>query len=102
MTQTPGTSRRDIVLAAMVLTHGPWSEQALSRVRALPQGMEVTGEGVRANLIANGLGAPDHHNAWGAMLNAAIKKGYLVPTGEYRHMTLARSHGRSTPVYRRT
>lgn len=59
---------------------------------------EVTGEDIRIRLTAAGI-KPHHHNAWGSLINEAIKLGILQPTGEYRHMRVKSSHARRTPVY---
>jgi hypothetical protein len=58
-------------------------------------GREVTGEDVRALH-----GSEVHHpNAWGAAINALVRRGRLLKTGEYRPMQRPSSHARATPVY---
>jgi hypothetical protein len=59
---------------------------------------EVTGEDIRIKLSECGI-KPHHHNAWGALINSAIRHGILQATGEYRHMRVKSSHARRTPVY---
>lgn len=46
------------------------------------------------------IGHPHHHNAWGAVWHWSVKFGYIVPTGEWRHMKKVTSNGRKTPLYR--
>lgn len=60
---------------------------------------EVTGEDLRLKLLPL-IGRPHHHNAWGALIHRAVKKGFLTPTGRFRPMKQPRSHARMTPVYR--
>lgn len=60
---------------------------------------EVTGEDITR--AVQGMGRDAHHpNAWGAVINALIRRGRLEKTGEYRQMTKVSAHAHSTPVYR--
>lgn len=59
-----------------------------------------TGEQLRFFLVASGLKPPHHHNAWGALIRAAVIYGYLIDTGEVDYMMSKKSHGRRTPIYR--
>lgn len=58
----------------------------------------VTGEDVRLAVEAE-IGKPHHPNAWGAIINAAVRQRLLFPTGVYRKMRSKRSHARKTPEY---
>jgi hypothetical protein len=44
---------------------------------------------------------PHHQNCWGAVTNAAIKRGTIVKTGEMVPPTGIKSHGRPVNVLRR-
>lgn len=59
---------------------------------------EWTGEDIRLALLRAGI-IPHHHNAWGAVISKAVKRGMLVPTGRWVGMKTTRSHARRTPVY---
>lgn len=86
---------RDEALAAVLKE--PWSSVALRALHGLPSG-DYTGEDIRLRLIEE-VGAPHHHNAWGALIMNAVRSGLLVAIGTYRHMKTTKSHGRKTPVY---
>lgn len=81
---------------------GTWMENfsyALHMAALDNAGLVMTGEQVRMALEPI-IGAPHHHNAWGAAIAVAIKQGLLLPTGQYIAMQGPRSHARRTPVYR--
>ena len=48
----------------------------------------------------NGIGAPPHHNAWGALCLALSRQNILVKTGQYVNSKTSRSHARVSPVWR--
>jgi len=89
---------RDIALGVVAENSGPWFPRACEAVSKLV-GWEGTGEDLRL-LIAPIVGEPHKPNAWGALINTAIKREYLFRTGERRHMRTMRSHARMTDVYR--
>lgn len=91
---------RDDALAQVSFNAGDWMIHARARVAALPFGWTGTAEDIRVLLMNNGLPAPHHHNAWGALIKSCVPR-FLVPTGETRNMATRRSHARRTPVYRR-
>lgn len=57
-----------------------------------------TGEAFRVYAIPK-IGHPHHHNAWGAMWNVALRKGWILPTGQYCNMGTKKSHARKTELY---
>jgi len=61
-------------------------------------GYRWTGEDVRAYIEGMGY-SPGHPNAWGAVINALVRRGRLEKTGEYRQMRRVSSHARVNPVY---
>lgn len=73
---------------------------ALEVVQGLPAGIKVTGEEVRKFCEEGGV-HPHHHNAWGALMMQAVKRGLLKNTERYVAMQVASSHARKTPVYER-
>lgn len=70
---------------------------ALASIDQLPAG-EWTGEQVRMALSHRGI-VPHHHNAWGSLISTAVRRGILIDTGRYGHMTAKKSHARRTPIY---
>lgn len=76
-----------------------WKERALGEVANLPSGERLTGEQIRHHIEAV-VGSPHHHNAWGAIIAVAVKRGQIKPTGEWTKMRDVQSHARKTPVYR--
>lgn len=89
---------RDIALGVVAENSGAWFPRACEAVAKLSN-WEGTGEDLRL-LIAPVIGEPHKPNAWGALINTAIKRKYLFRTGERRHMVTVRSHARMTDVYR--
>ena len=57
-----------------------------------------TGEQIRQQLTAAGI-VPHHSNAWGALINTAVRRGLLRPTGRWVPMTAISSHARKTAEY---
>lgn len=78
-----------------------WKNAAAEIIDDLPPGYQITGEGVRSAVSAH-IGEPHHHNSWGAVVNAAVRRGTLVPTGDHVPMAEPSSHARKTPVYTAT
>ena len=89
---------RDAALSAV--DRREWREEAVSYVKELPSGWVGTGEDLRY-WITSLMRAPHHHNAWGGFTMGLIKSGMLEKTGRHFSMHGPKSHGRSTPEYRR-
>jgi len=77
-----------------------WPQAAYAYIRALPAGSVVTGEIIRRRCLEAGI-VPHHPNAWGAIINASIKRGILVKTGRYVQPIDVKSHARMIQVLRR-
>lgn len=92
-----GKTLKQEVLAAIRADSRQWLGRALFRLRRLPVG-EYTGEGIR-NEISALIGEPKNSHVWGALINTAIKKKYLTPTGEVGRMKKPSSHDHNTPVH---
>jgi hypothetical protein len=90
---------RDAALSQVQANAGDFVERALDAIRVMPHGFCETGEGFRKLVERRGI-KPHHHNAWGALINVAVKRGMLVATGEMAHMKGHKSHARRTPIYR--
>jgi hypothetical protein len=90
-------SARDAGLDLVEANNNAWMIQALAMIRDTAFA-DMIGEELRFTLRALGLPKPRHHNAWGALINTALRRGYIVKTGAYSQMSSSRSHARSTPV----
>ncbi len=98
---TPAQQKKQAVLSKVASANSAWVSSGVSHVKALPKLMKFTGEELRNLLLAKGLGAPTHHNAWGALVLALLREDLIVETGEYQAMKGTKSHARRTPVYAR-
>ncbi len=96
--KSTGEQRRDAGMAIVADNTGDWWEWACEIVSEL-QGWSGTGEDLR-DCVTFKIGKPHSPNAWGALVSRAVKTGWIVRTGERRKMKSARSHARSTDVYR--
>ena len=93
-----GKGARDEALKRVTTRGGDWQERAIASLPVI-SGFKGTAEDIRIRLIMKGLDSPHHWNAWGAMIQEAIKRRAIWPTGERRHMRTTKSHARMTPVY---
>jgi hypothetical protein len=75
-----------------------WREGVYSYIRNLPYGWKGIGEDIRLACPE----PPHHHNAWGAVISTAVRKGWLQPTGRYLKMRSTTSHARESKEYIRT
>ena len=96
--QDPGAAGRDEGIARVTGNAPDWFAAACSVVARLKD-WEGTGEDLRMRLIPV-VGVPHTPHAWGALVMAAVRSGWLTRTGERRRMQAAKSHARSTDVYR--
>lgn len=99
MSGTDSEGARDEAFVRVQGNSGTWFERAIDAVARLPLG-EMTGEDIRRRVVQSIDEEPHHHNAWGALINQAIKRGYIFDTGETTNMKKKSSHARRTPVYR--
>lgn len=91
---------RDEALRRIEQNAGRWFDQAMAFIISLPHGHIGTGEDIRF-LIAERIGNPHHHNAYGSLISHAVKDRLIVETGRRPHMRGPKSHARRTPEYRR-
>lgn len=91
---------RDTALTQVTDNAGSWMDMALDQLPRLRRQMtEFTGEQLRLE-ITDAIGAPHHHNAWGALVMIAVNRKIIYNTGSYVAMKTTKSHARRTPVYR--
>ena len=88
---------RDAALKTVAENSGTFIERAMDIIASMSG--EVTGEDVRFKCEAEGC-TPHHHNAWGAVISQAVRRGHLVPTDRLAKMRGPKSHARRTMVYR--
>lgn len=105
--------RRARRVATPAVTAVAARDEAVTRVAANSKGFHPT-----ALAIVSGMGAwtgtgedlrkivslqvePHHHNAWGALILDAARKGLISRTGERRRMGERSSHARETDVWTR-
>lgn len=75
-----------------------WTDRAVDALRAFARtAAEFTIEQARACLIDR-VGEPDELRAWGAVTQAAQRRGFIERTGAYR--PAISSNGSPKPVYR--
>jgi len=89
---------RDVAIQQVAENNSDFMRRGLTIISQLWPG-EYTGEEIRGMLTHFGL-APRHPNVWGALINAAVKRGLLHDTGKTQPMRDVKSHARRTPVYR--
>jgi hypothetical protein len=97
LTANQARSYKKEVLQKVAVKNPDWMDDGLEYLSSLTHFMG-TGEDLRLILRAS-IGEPSHSNAWGALVRAAVARGYLEPTGEHVPMRVKSSHGRMTPVY---
>lgn len=93
---------RDIGVRQVSLNNPCFMSDALAYLkthRVLNRFEEFTGEDIRKWLGDAGL-APEHANAWGALILTAVRRKIIVGTGTYISMKLKTSRARKNPVYR--
>ena len=92
---------RDAALKTVEGTAESGFDRARGLISRLPPNWEGTGEDMRLH-IEFMIGSPHHHNAYGALVSQAVRRGYLKKTGRYAQMKTKKSHARETPVYVRS
>ena len=90
---------RDAALEKGSLNNLSWHENGLEAIAKLAHKIPpFTGERLRFALVTM-IGAPEHPNAWGALVMDAIKKGLFADTGKWERMMSEKSNHRKTTVY---
>ncbi len=70
-------------------------------ITRLPTDKHVTGEDIRVGCMRLGI-VPQHHNAWGGIIQSAAARGLIAETGSYTPMDALSSHKRRTAIFRVT
>ena len=93
---------RDKGMARVLRSNAKFADVAGAFIINLPHGWEGTGEDIRRVYYRTNTLKPNHSNAWGGVINAAVRNGYLQKTGKRRPMRDTKSHARSTDRYVRS
>ena len=97
METTEGDVLRDEGLQRV--SRNPFISSGLQVVREIePAIFEITGEEIRQRVTAKNIW-PHHHNAWGALIMAAIREKLIKPTGICQKSRGAAAHSRKNAVY---
>lgn len=95
--------QRDEALDQVEENAAPWFDQGIAQVAMLAATRRADerfrGEQIRY-WVREEIGEPHHPNAWGALINAAVRRKIIVDTGEEQQMSKPSSHARRTAVYR--
>ncbi len=94
-----GRAARDAALQTVADNSGDFMERALDAILGYEVGREVTGEDIRFRCEQRSL-RPHHPNAWGALVNTAVRRKLLIPTDKFVSMKDKSSHARMTRVYK--
>ena len=97
-----GLKLRDIGIEQVAENNRIWFEQAMALIGSPSfrrEFVSFTGEDI-VQEIKSRIGQPAHHNANGSLIMAAVKKGIMLKTGEYRPTKRKAAHGRYNPVYK--
>lgn len=103
MTEAPlldfieASKARDAGISLATENAGDFITRALVVIASM-SGQEVQGENIRAECIARGV-QPQSHKAWGALVQSAIKRGLLKPTGRFEKTKSVKTHCHPTQVY---
>lgn len=94
-------------MQAVLWSNAPFGDQVHHTIRqmiaATPRELAdtlVDTDDIRRAHRVFGMAEPAHPNAWGAAVNAAIRRGLLIPTGGYRKTKRKAGHARALAVYR--
>ncbi len=94
-----GRKLRDKGIKTVKLHNESWMDLCILAAEKFVAGQAtVTGEDIRFQCMRT-VGYPQHHNAWGALINTLVRRGVIVATGDYRPMRDDTSHARQTPIY---
>ena len=95
-----GEQARDAALSQVTDHNVNWMRDAIAFVASwVREQGDFIGEDVR-HAVSRHLGAPKHHNAYGALVSQCVRLNIIEPTGEHRRMKDVKAHARETRVYR--
>jgi hypothetical protein len=94
--------RRDAGIARVIENNALWAADVRAFIEELPMDWTGMAEDIRRLWFDTGGSRPRHHNAWGGVIQGAVKRGVLAKTGRRKSMNASSSHGRVTDVYIRT
>lgn len=80
----------------------PLLKTAMDYINKLPVGWRGLSEDIREVLERDVMFLPTSSNFYGCMINAALRRGLLRRSGEFKAMQRKGSHARMTPLLERT
>ena len=95
--------RRDAALQQVSCNAEHWTQYALSYLEAALSSLPdspFTSEVIRRRIEDN-VGSPHHPNAWGALINTAVQRGWIRATGTTENARGEKAHGRRLLLYRK-
>jgi hypothetical protein len=87
---------RDEALERVTTNAGSYANQAIGEIK-LMRGTYI-GEEIRL-AVEEKIGKPHHANAWGGIINTAVRQHLLLKTGRWRQMKTKKSHARESREY---
>lgn len=100
-TPRQATETKDAVLHDVEQAYLPWFEKALRIITRLRWELnEFSGEDIRHEIEARLIEQAPGSHVWGALVNTALQRGLIVPTGKRVRMLDKKANGRKTDVYR--
>ncbi len=99
---TLGRMARDEGMALVLENVGQeWRDRIAFLIDGLARRLpELTADDVRAEADRVGMDPPHHHNAWGAVMLSAAKRGSIQRTTSPRASVRVEAHRHSNPVWR--
>lgn len=88
---------RDAGIARAAANAGEFMSLGLTLIAAMPPG-EYQGEDIRRFLNARGV-FPHKHNAYGALIRDALRRGLIAATGRFEATKSLKTHAHKTQVY---
>jgi hypothetical protein len=96
-----GVPARNAWMSRFLANGGRWAEAAMSIIGGLPLGWRGTGEDIRGR-VTEAIGEPHDLGVWCALINQAIGRNWIRPTGRVHQPKDHRSYARTTYEYVRT
>jgi hypothetical protein len=93
-----GEQHRDAGMSLVMNNNPDFSYQYFHHILAMPPGTVFLNEDIKTNWR----GTPANPQAWGANVNACLRRGLLEHLPDETNMKLPRSHARKTHWLRRT
>jgi hypothetical protein len=94
-----GQELKEAGIAVVNASNEPWKNRIIDLIEQCVKVGTITSCQVRKVAQAQGIGNPSHPNAWGAVFNAAARKGIIKKTGQYVKSRFEKSHSAVVAVW---